>query len=103
LREHDAHGEGDDRRPVLVDVREASERLVATLPGDQHLPLGRFLDGTAWGELPPGRPVVLYCRSGARSAQAATLLVAAGWAEVRHLEGGILAWAAQVDQSLPSS
>jgi rhodanese-related sulfurtransferase len=51
-------------------------------------------------ELDPGKPLLVYCRSGRRSAEAAAALVKLGFADVRNLEGGILAWgkSRQVDR-----
>ncbi len=43
-------------------------------------------------ELDSGKPVLVYCRSGRRSAEAAAALVKLGFADVRDLDGGILAW-----------
>ena len=94
---------GRDRgtdRFLLVDVREPGERDVVAIPGAVNVPLARVLDGTA--DLPRDVPLVLHCRSGARSAQAGAALRAAGYADVRHLAGGVLAWVAEVDPSLPT-
>lgn len=43
-------------------------------------------------ELDPGKPLLVYCRSGRRSAEAAAALVKLGFTDVRNVEGGILAW-----------
>ena len=53
------------------------------------------------GEIPSGAPVVVYCRSGVRSARAFDTLRAAGVASVRNLRGGILAWSRDVDPTVP--
>ena len=87
---------------LLVDVREVDEREIVTIPGSVHLPLARFRSGEAAGELPAGRPVVLHCKVGGRSAEALGLLRAAGRDDVRHLDGGVLAWVRDVDPSLPA-
>lgn len=75
---------------LFVDVREAEEFAESRIPGAKLLPLSEFAARVA--ELPKDEPVVLYCRSGGRSAQAAAWLAAKGHAEVLNLEGGILAW-----------
>lgn len=85
----------------LVDVREPLEHELVAIPGDVLIPQGRILSGEALGEIPRGRPVVLYCRSGARSADCLLALRAAGFEDVRHLGGGILAWADAVAPTLP--
>ena len=87
---------------LLVDVREVDEREIVTIPGSVHVPLARFRSGQAAGELPPGRPLVLHCKVGGRSAEALGLLRAAGRDDVRHLDGGVLAWVRDVDPSLPA-
>ncbi|MEO6411825.1 MAG: molybdopterin-synthase adenylyltransferase MoeB [Pedococcus sp.] len=93
--------ESGDREFELVDVREPGERAVVSIPGALALHLDRFRDGTAADELPPGIPVVLMCKSGVRSAEAAGLLAATGRGDLANLTGGVLAWVKDVDPSLP--
>lgn len=76
----------DDPQLVLVDVREAEEREVSTLPG--ALSVEEFVSRE--DEL-AGRPVVTYCTVGYRSGLFAKELLAEGW-DVANLEGSILAW-----------
>lgn len=78
---------------TLVDVRELDEWNAGHAAGARHMPLGR-LDAA---QLPADRPVVTVCRSGMRSARAASQLRAAGL-EVLNLTGGMTAW---VRQDLP--
>lgn len=87
--------------PLLVDVREPGEADIVRIPGSVLVPQGRIASGEALHQLPWDRPIVLHCRSGARSAQALRALRRAGFADVTHLEGGVLAWVEQVDPSLP--
>lgn len=75
---------------VLLDVREPAEWRAGHAPRARHIPLGQLADRI--GELPPDRPVVTVCRSGARSRQAAALLAREG-REVHNLSGGMRAWA----------
>lgn len=86
---------------ALVDVRQPAERSIVTIPGAHGVPLGAILDGSALGDIPTELPVVLYCRSGARSEQAARALLATGYTNVSHLDGGILAWVDRVAPELP--
>jgi len=51
-------------------------------------------------ELDPDEPLVLYCRSGSRSAWATRQLMEQGYAKVWNLKGGILAWRDEIDPSL---
>jgi rhodanese-related sulfurtransferase len=83
---------------VLVDVREPTETAAGIIPGALLVPRGMLefhADPTSayhLTELQPDRPVIVYCRSGARSALAAATLTALGYADVGHLDGGITAW-----------
>jgi adenylyltransferase/sulfurtransferase len=94
-------GEVDGRRAVLLDVREAGERAIVTLPGDAWLPVGEVRAGASVPGLPAGARVYVYCKSGSRSAEAVDLLRARG-VDAVNVEGGVLAWVAQVDPTLPT-
>ncbi|MDQ2722066.1 MAG: adenylyltransferase/sulfurtransferase MoeZ [Actinomycetota bacterium] len=86
----------------LIDVREPVEWDIVRIPGATLIPKDRILSGAALSELPHDRPIVLHCKSGARSAEALAAVKKAGFADATHLQGGVLAWAAQVDPSLPT-
>ncbi|WP_228047072.1 rhodanese-like domain-containing protein [Streptomyces justiciae] len=79
-----------DAGAVLVDVREPDEFRAGHAPGAHHVPLSRI----ATADLPGTGPLVLICRSGNRSRQAAALLAARGVAAVDVI-GGMRDWAAQ--------
>ena len=85
----------------LIDVREPYEWEICNLEsqGARLIPLGS-LPGRV-SEIDPAGPIVVYCRSGARSAQAVEHLRATGLDAI-NLSGGILAWAEEVDESMPS-
>ena len=85
--------------PVLPDVREDRELAIASLPAALHIPLDQV--SGRMDELDNRRPVVVMCRSGARSMQVTAYLVQNGCPRVFNLQGGILAWSEQVDQSIP--
>jgi len=89
-----------DHPLVLVDVREPHEIQIADLPdvGQLRIPVGEFPE--RMGELDPDDAVVVYCRSGARSAWAVRLLRERGFRDVWNLKGGVLAWREEVDPSL---
>lgn len=93
--------DGDDP-PVLIDVREPVEWEIAALPGALLVPRGDIVDGRWSAQIPREGRVVLYCKTGIRSAQVLAALRAAGLDRVVHLEGGILAWAQQVDPEMPT-
>lgn len=84
---------------VLVDVREPHEWEIATIPGARLVPQGQL--AARAHELPQNEDVVLYCRSGVRSARAVQLLQTLGFRRVWHLDGGILAWSDEVDPGVP--
>ena len=94
-------GEVDGRRAVLLDVREAGERAIVTLPGDAWLPVGDVRAGAGLPGLEPQTRVYVYCKSGVRSGEAVDLLRARG-VDAVNVEGGVLAWVAQVDPTLPT-
>lgn len=92
--------------PVLVDVRGAGERAIALIDPSIWVPLDTVAEDAAdptgvLGRAAEQGPLVVYCKSGVRSARAAAILTAAGLAGVRSLEGGIEAWTRDVDPSLP--
>ena len=86
--------------PLLVDVREPYEAKIADLPetGQLRIPTGEFPE--RFQEIDRDRDIVVYCRSGARSARAVRLMLDAGYERVWNLEGGVLKWRTDVDPSL---
>lgn len=88
-------------RPVLIDVREPVEFEIVALPGARLIPAGDIRSGAALGDIPHTGRVVLYCKTGIRSAEALAALRRAGLRDVVHLQGGIAAWVRQVDPTLP--
>lgn len=76
---------------VLIDVRTDQEVGRGVIPGARHISLQTLAN--RFGEIERDRPVVFYCQSGARSAQASYFLAGQGWGEVYNLAGGIIAWA----------
>ncbi|MET8760964.1 MULTISPECIES: adenylyltransferase/sulfurtransferase MoeZ [Lentzea] len=87
---------------LLVDVREPHEYEIVKIPGSVLIPKDRILSGEAFSELPQDKPLVLHCKSGARSAEALAALHKAGFKDAVHVGGGVLAWAREVDPSLPT-
>ena len=88
---------GDDLD--LVDVREPHEWDICRIEGARLAPLSSFAE--ALRTLDSARDVVLYCKSGARSAKAVRQLQAAGFKRVWNLAGGILRWSEEIDPSIP--
>jgi molybdopterin/thiamine biosynthesis adenylyltransferase/rhodanese-related sulfurtransferase len=83
----------------LIDVREPQEVLISSLPGEELFPLGQL--AARLPELDSSQEIVLFCKTGSRSTRALELLVSAGFRKIRHLRGGINAWAREVDTNLP--
>jgi rhodanese-related sulfurtransferase len=79
------------RPPQLVDVRSAAEIARGAIAGARHIELSALPARAA--ELDPEAPCVLYCLSGARSAQGCAYLAQRGFQRLYHLDGGIAAWA----------
>ena len=93
----------DAGKPIeLVDVREPAEYEIVSIPGSRLVPKGEILSGNALAGLPQDKQIVLYCKTGIRSAEALAAVKAAGFSSAVHVQGGVLAWAAQVDPSLPT-
>jgi rhodanese-related sulfurtransferase len=75
----------------LIDVRTEGEVSRGVIDGAIHIPL--HLLPLRASDIPQNRPVVIYCNSGARSAQACAFMAAKGFENMHNLSGGIMAWA----------
>lgn len=82
---------------TVIDVREADELAIARFPDAVHIPLATL--PLRMAELPAG-PLVIACHHGGRSARAVQFLRSHGRTDVANLDGGIDAWAADVDPKL---
>ncbi len=83
---------------LLLDVRDLHEYEISSLDA-YRIPLGELPARVR--ELDTGREIVVYCRSGHRSARAVEFLRDSGFKRVRNLEGGINAWAERIDPEMP--
>jgi len=83
-------------------VREPHEWRISNLEayGARLVPLGQLQD--VLDELDPAEDVVIYCRTGHRSAIAVQQLASAGFEKALNLRGGINEWARRIDPSLPT-
>ncbi|MEC7102354.1 MAG: ThiF family adenylyltransferase, partial [Actinomycetota bacterium] len=86
---------------VLVDVREPVEWSIVAIDGSEFIPKGEFLTGEAFEKLPQDKQVVLYCRSGGRSAEALVAAQGAGFDAI-HVGGGIIAWVSEFEPDKPT-
>ena len=91
--------DGDD--VVLIDVREPGEWEINRIEGARLIPKSALDSGEGLALIPADRIPVLYCKSGVRSGQALAAVRAAGFANARHLEGGIVAWAQRFEPDMP--
>jgi len=86
------------RPPLVLDVREKWELEAARLPGTLDIAMAEVPQRLA--ELPRDRPIVVMCHGGARSMKVGNFLAQNGFDHVASLEGGIRAWAEDVDPSV---
>ena len=87
---------------VLIDVREPAEFDIVSIPGSVLIPKGEFLNGSALGDLPQDRRVVLHCKGGTRSAEVLAVIKGAGFADAVHVGGGVVAWVNQIEPDKPT-
>jgi rhodanese-related sulfurtransferase len=77
---------------VVVDVREDAEVRTGKIKGAKHIPLAQLKNRLVELEQAKTKPVLVYCRSGNRSAHACSLMSKLGFQDVSNLAGGIAAW-----------
>ncbi|HZY75071.1 MAG TPA: adenylyltransferase/sulfurtransferase MoeZ [Jatrophihabitantaceae bacterium] len=93
----------DSDKPIyLVDVREPAEYEIVSIPGATLIPKDEILRGDALASLPQNKQIVMYCKTGVRSAETLAAVKAAGFSDAVHVQGGVTAWVNQIDPSLPS-
>ena len=88
----------DGKAFLLLDVRTDEETAICALPYSIHIPMN--LIPLRSNELPDGLPIVVYCHHGIRSLHTAMYLADAGFETLYNLQGGIDAWAAQIDENM---
>jgi len=82
----------------LIDVRQTVEKQISDLPHAVNIPLDELSHGL--GQLDSDKDMVVFCRTGGRSALAQSMLMKAGFTRVLNLRGGINAWAREVDPNV---
>ena len=87
------------KKHAVLDVREARELEICQLEGALHVPMAEIPDRT--DDLPTDQPLVVICHHGARSQMVVDFLRDAGFDNAVNLDGGIDAWACDIDQSMP--
>jgi adenylyltransferase/sulfurtransferase len=90
-----------DKPTYLVDVREPAEWEIVRIPGATLIPKDEILRGDALASLPQDKQIVMYCKTGVRSAETLAAVKNAGFSDAVHVQGGVTAWVNQIDPSLP--
>jgi rhodanese-related sulfurtransferase len=80
----------DDKGLIVLDVRESKERKTGFIANDVHIPLAQVKNKLS--TVDKNKKVLVYCRSGSRSAHIAGLLTRNEFEQVYNLKGGIQAW-----------
>jgi len=88
------------KKVALIDVREPVEWDINHLDGAQLVPKSTIESGEGLAKLPQDRIPVLYCKTGVRSAEALAAVKKAGFSDAKHLQGGIVAWARQLEPDM---
>lgn len=83
----------------VIDVREPAEHQIARVEGVTLMPLSTFAE--RFKELDPAQPLYVHCKGGVRSLQATQFLKQQGFKNVKSVQGGILAWATEIDPTVP--
>ena len=88
------------KKLALIDVREPVEWDINHIDGAQLIPKSLISSGEGLAKLPHDRKAVLYCKTGVRSAEALVAVKSAGFSDAVHLQGGIVAWAQQMQPDM---
>ena len=84
---------------ILLDIREPYELILSRLDHQLHIPMSQMSE--RWREIPRDRPIVVFCHHGVRSVNLLNQLQAAGFTNLINMEGGIDAWAKEIDPAVP--
>ena len=91
----------DSGKPLaLIDVREPVEWDINRIEGAELIPKSAFESGEALAKLQVDRTPVLYCKTGVRSAEVLAIVKKAGFSDAMHVQGGIVAWAKQLEPDM---
>jgi rhodanese-related sulfurtransferase len=86
-------------QPLVLDVREAWELQLASIPDVVHVPMNQI--PARFGEFARDAETIVMCHAGGRSMRVAHFLVSQGFTNVSNLAGGIAAWSEAVDATVP--
>lgn len=85
-------------KPVILDVREDWETKLCALPGSTLIPMGQISARSA--ELDPESEIVVICHHGIRSLHVAKFLADQGFKRLYNLQGGVDAWAREIEPTM---
>jgi sulfur-carrier protein adenylyltransferase/sulfurtransferase len=88
------------KQVALIDVREPVEWDINHIDGAKLVPKSLIESGEGLAQLPHDKVPVLYCKTGVRSAEALAAVKKAGFSDAKHLQGGIVAWAKQLEPDM---
>ena len=88
----------DGGKPVLLDVREDWELNICSLSGALHIPMGQVPTRTE--ELDPEQELVVVCHHGVRSMRVVQYLASRGFKKLYNLQGGVNAWACEIEPAM---
>jgi adenylyltransferase/sulfurtransferase len=86
-------------KPLVIDVREAWELQLASIPDVVHVPMSQI--PARLGEFSKDAETIVMCHAGGRSMRVAQFLAGQGFTNVANLAGGIAAWSESVDATVP--
>jgi len=86
------------KTPLILDVREKHEVKIAKIEGTIHIPMKEV--ETRLDELDANGEIIVYCKSGGRSAKICKLLMKYKYKDVKNLKGGILEWSKKIDPQI---
>lgn len=92
----------EGKAPFLLDVRRGYEAEIASMGADQLIPVEELENRLGEVRAPKDAPFVVHCKVGGRSARAVRILRDQGFTGATNLAGGILAWAREIDPSVPT-
>ena len=83
---------------ILLDVRTDSEYYLSSIEGSVHIPMNNVPNKL--DSLESDKEIIVQCKSGVRSARICEFLLQKGYSNIKNLQGGIVAWAEQIDPSI---
>jgi rhodanese-related sulfurtransferase len=86
-------------KPLVIDVREAWELQLASIPDVVHVPMNQV--PARFGEFAKDVETIVMCHAGGRSMRVAQFLAGQGFTNVANLAGGIAAWSEAIDATVP--